>query len=340
MIMQLLVAGACGALIGFSFYLGSKIVNKYFKRLENSQWKNFVSFSIGSIIVAILSLFLFYIFLKPSSWKIFQRTDIKTQVLEKRILELENKLNSATTTNSTSTLEVNATTTLAINNEEQKVIKKNDTTASAIDIYEEKVTKKIEPNTSAPKAVEPAASSGLVPAPGVNYDKYRNPVTGTIMTPTEYVDYYDKICASQDKVRSTAINSDGTISCITYTQACQAKFGINSYSSGDKECNCTEGYAFDSNNKCSVIDYNVLCQKKYGVNSYSTGKNSSGNNTCGCKTGYFFNQSGSCQLKQTTDYNNAPYRQDGNAYSPAQLNAMDCAWYGINCPTINVRILN
>ena len=210
----------------------------------------------------------------------------------------------------------------------------------------QKYKEQTEANTSAPKATEPTTSTGLVPVPGVNYDKYKNPVTGTIMTPTEYIDYYDKMCASQDKVRSTTINSDGTISCITYTQVCQAKFGINSYStgknsSGTNVCNCTAGYAYDSNDKCVVIDYNALCQTKYGINSYSTGKNSSGADTCGCKTGYNFNLSGtSCQIKQTTDYHNAPYRQDGNAYSPEQLNAMDCAWYGINCPTINVRILN
>jgi hypothetical protein len=256
----------------------------------------------------------------PLSWKIFQKTDIKTQILEKRILELENKLNIATTTNSASTIEVNATTTSTINIDEKKVIEE------------------IEPNTSAPAASETNTSSF--------YDKYRDPITGKIMTPTEWVDYYDKKCASQDKVRSTTMNSDGTISCITYTQACQAKFGINSYSTGKNsdgtnECNCATGYAVDSNNKCIVIDYNALCQKKYGINSYSTGKNSSGTDTCGCKTGYYFNQSGtSCQLIQVNDYNNAPYRQDGNAYSPEQLNAMDCAWYGINCPTINVRILN
>lgn len=194
-----------------------------------------------------------------------------------------------------------------------------------------------QPNIKQPSIVAPSQ-----PIPTIDvYAKYRDPATGKILTPEEFVKNADAKCASQDKVRSGTINSDGTISCITYTQACQAKFGINSYSSGAKECDCTEGYAFDSNNKCIVIDYNALCQKKYGVNSYSTGKNSGGNNTCGCKTDYNFNQSGtSCQLKQTTDYNNAPYRQDGNAYSPEQLNAMDCAWYGINCPTINVRILN
>ena len=320
--MQLLVAGACGALLGFSFYLGSKIVNKYFKRLENSQWKNFVSFSIGSIIVATLSLFLFYIFLKPSSWKIFQRADIKTQVLEKRILELENKLNTNTTTNSTSTFEVNTTTTPTIDSEEEKVVKE------------------IELNTSAPEASEPDVSSDWVPAPGVNYDKYRNPVTGKIMTPTEYVDYYDKKCASQNKLRSEISNSDGTISCITYTQACQTKFGANSMWDGEY-CKCASGYTFSLDGK-QCIPYDQKCKDKYGLHSMWDGiVNSEGLPRCGCAEGYaFYGDGTSCQPKQTTDYNNAPYRQDGNAYSPEQLNAMDCASYGINCPTINVKILN
>lgn len=53
MIMQILVAGASGLLIGLSFYLGSKIVNKYLKVLENSQWKNFVTAVIGFIIMMV-----------------------------------------------------------------------------------------------------------------------------------------------------------------------------------------------------------------------------------------------------------------------------------------------
>lgn len=62
MIVQFLVAGASGALIGFSFYLGSKIVKKYFKGLENSKWKNFVTFSIGSIIVMAVLFLVIIIF--------------------------------------------------------------------------------------------------------------------------------------------------------------------------------------------------------------------------------------------------------------------------------------
>lgn len=62
MIMQLLVLGASGALIGFSAYLGSKIVKKYFKGLENSKWKNFVTFSIGSVIVMAVLFLVIIIF--------------------------------------------------------------------------------------------------------------------------------------------------------------------------------------------------------------------------------------------------------------------------------------
>jgi hypothetical protein len=51
--MQILVACTSGFLIGLSFYLGSKIVNKYLKVLENSQWKNFVTAVIGFIIMMV-----------------------------------------------------------------------------------------------------------------------------------------------------------------------------------------------------------------------------------------------------------------------------------------------
>jgi len=42
----------------------------------------------------------------PFSWNIFQRTDTKTEVLEKRIVELEDKLNNSITTNATSSKEI------------------------------------------------------------------------------------------------------------------------------------------------------------------------------------------------------------------------------------------
>jgi hypothetical protein len=52
--MSVLVALASGVLIALSFYLGVKIVNRYLKGLENSQWKNFVTVIVGFIILMII----------------------------------------------------------------------------------------------------------------------------------------------------------------------------------------------------------------------------------------------------------------------------------------------
>ena len=52
-----------------------------------------------------------------------------------------------------------------------------------------KTASKTAPKVVASKATAPAASSGWVPAPGVNYDKYKDPATGKIMSPTEYAAY-------------------------------------------------------------------------------------------------------------------------------------------------------
>ena len=64
--MEILVAAVSGGLIGLSFYLGSKIVNKYFKGLENSQWKNFVIAIIGFAIIILFSVLLLSILMKDA----------------------------------------------------------------------------------------------------------------------------------------------------------------------------------------------------------------------------------------------------------------------------------
>jgi len=101
--------------------------------------------------------------------------------------------------------------------------------------------------------------------------------------------------------------------CITYTQNCQLKYGLNSY--GDKNyCYCSLGYEFNStktacvksitcplnstkiNNVCVCnegyimkdnvcITINQYCQNLYGANSYGVGKQ------CYCSTGYEFDSS-------------------------------------------------
>jgi nitrogen fixation-related uncharacterized protein len=48
-------------------------------------------------------------------------------------------------------------------------------------------------------------------------------------------------------------------------------------------------------------------------------------------------------ITDKTPYNPDPYgvlSGTGNAYSPEQLDAIDCAYYGRNCPTIDVRVIN
>lgn len=59
--MPVLVALASGVLIALSFYLGVKIVNRYLKGLENSQWKNFVTAIVCFIIlIVILTIPIFF----------------------------------------------------------------------------------------------------------------------------------------------------------------------------------------------------------------------------------------------------------------------------------------
>jgi len=42
------------------------------------------------------------------------------------------------------------------------------------------------------------------------------------------------------------------------------------------------------------------------------------------------------KLNSTDDYDPYGVLSDGTAYTPEQLNAIDCAWYGRNCPTVYI----
>ena len=86
----------------------------------------------------------------PLTWKIFYRTDTKTQVLENRILELESKLSIATTTISTSTPKTVATLPpKKVTNIEKKVVKKNVTTPGAPLVVKERLKTKTEDTQNA-----------------------------------------------------------------------------------------------------------------------------------------------------------------------------------------------
>ena len=114
--------------------------------------------------------------------------------------------------------------------------------------------------------------------------------------------------------------------CITYTQNCQSKYGVNSY--GDKNyCYCSSGYEFNSektaciksvvcplsstkiNNACvcnkgyimrnnQCITYIEDCIREFGQNVYGTkGINSS---NCFCNEGYEWNSSQTACIKIET----------------------------------------
>jgi len=137
--------------------------------------------------------------------------------------------------------------------------------------------------------------------PGPNIpDSFKDLKTGKLLTVSEITKNAVAECESLNSVinKENPLNSDGTANCITYNQACQNKFGIHSFASKEKDIN--------------------------------------GNKLCACEDGYESTSSNIiCHLEQVNDYN-PPYLGSGTSFSPEQLNAMDCAWYGINCDTTNI----
>lgn len=131
------------------------------------------------------------------------------------------------------------------------------------------------------------------------YAKYRDPKTGEILSPEEFGKRARAYCSNKNKVvdNTNIANDDGTINCITYNQSCQNTFGTSFVYSGEKD---NDGQIY-----------------------------------CMCKSGYTISSDGkSCQRQQQGDGDYDPYNVlsgSGNAYSPEQLNSIDCAYYGRNC---------
>lgn len=79
--------------------------------------------------------------------------------------------------------------------------------------------------------------------------------------------------------------------CVTYTQNCQTKYGVNSY--GDKNsCTCMSGYVI-YNNQCILgTEY---CQLNYG--DHTLVKMINGISHCDCDTGYAWNSNTTACIK-------------------------------------------
>jgi hypothetical protein len=85
-------------------------------------------------------------------------------------------------------------------------------------------------------------------------------------------------------------------SCVTYTQACQAEYGINSYSSGQNACTCINGYAIYNKRCIPISDY---CKLTYG--EHSIAKTMNGVSNCDCDTGYTWNSNITSCMKIETE---------------------------------------
>ncbi len=223
--------------------------------------------------------------------------------------------NSETIEVATSTVQAMATTTSTSTPKTTNIIPRADEKKKA-----EQVTVPI-PTQTTTTIASTTCPTGMVCTPITQvmtkpvdlYAKYRDPATGEIMTPVEWSNYV------ASKLTSKEINPvTGKI----YT---------------------LEDFGLVGNSSSKTPDQK--CADKYGANSIWTGtKTDSGAVNCKCASGYVPNGAGTaCQIQQQSSYNNYdPYNVEGpgTAYSPDELNAIDCAYYGRNCPTINVRILN
>ena len=217
----------------------------------------------------------------PFSWSIFRKTDTKTQILENRILELENKLNNVATTTKVST----PTSTSAYKKVENKTQIINSDTSSLNN-----------------NIVDPViATSTLIPIQ-LN-SKYINPTTGQYYaTPEEYADSVaQKLCILKPTL-----------------------FGCPN---GPKEAD---------------LEY---CRDQLGSHgTVMNRKDSTGTWGCICEEGYKAKVTsttiGQCEKMDYFDYDTYGAFDDGVVYSPEQRAQIECSYYGINCPTIDVRIIN
>ncbi|MCM8820138.1 MAG: EB domain-containing protein [Candidatus Omnitrophica bacterium] len=140
--------------------------------------------------------------------------------------------------------------------------------------------------------------------------------------------YTPQCPANSTLIGNTCVCNEGFVAsgsiCITYTQNCQLKYGLNSY--GDKNyCYCSPGYEFNSektaciksiicpsnstkiNNICVCnegyimrdnicITYTEDCIKSFGPNVYGI-KGPNNNSSCYCNSGYEWNSSQTACVK-------------------------------------------
>lgn len=281
-----------------------------------NKYKYIVSVFLATIIIA--PTITFASWWNPFSWSIFHKNDTKTQILENRIVELENKLNNIATTS-------------------QNTKEKNKT----------EITKPTVVTSPTATIVTPTPSATTSQAIDL-YAKYRDPKTGKIMTPSEWADYVankltqkeinpatGKVYTLSDfglgeanKVSAPYVNlkvngQDGpiTVNLNTTVTASWTSSGVVSCSG--------------SNNNKPLSGSEVIYIDNKTTSPFTI--------KCLLPDGTTISDSVALKITGSTFDNYDPYNVlsgSGNAYSPEQLNSIDCAYYGRNCPTIDVRIIN
>ncbi|KPJ56553.1 hypothetical protein AMJ49_04560 [Parcubacteria bacterium DG_74_2] len=118
-------------------------------------------------------------------------------------------------------------------------------------------------------------------------------------------------------------------SCITYTQNCQLKYGVNSY--GDKNyCYCSPGYEFNSAKTACVLS--IICPP------YS----SKINNSCYCNAGYEWNSSKTSCVKtiicpiNSSKINNVCICNNGYEWNSSKTECIK----SIICPLNSTKVEN
>jgi len=127
------------------------------------------------------------------------------------------------------------------------------------------------------------------------------------------------ICPSDSQLKNgQCVCKEGYIfngeACITYTQACQSKYGLHTY--GDKNyCYCTEGYVWNKE-RTKCITYTEDCRLIYGEHVVGRKGDAKNNSYCDCEKGYVWNN------QKTACINIDQYCQDKlgpNAYGDTNL---------------------
>ena len=223
--------------------------------------------------------------------------DIKIKEIEQGLTELENKTVEETQNDKLKNqefIEVEEKVEQKTEEEENLTQKENQPK-----VEEPKINEVTQPSEAVVEIGENGSTiktTQKIPSPQMP-EEFINPKTGELYTTDEYIENANVKCASQNKIRNTVMNNDGTVDCITYNQACQQKFGPNSIQFGN-------------------VDGEGLLN-------------------CGCKIGYVQSaDKKSCQKKQQIiEFGDDPYGvfDDGVVYSPEQRAQIECAYYGYNC---------